>query len=153
MAQRCYSSWMSEGKFQGGCLCGAFQFEVEGPLGEVRLCHCDLCKRANGSAYSANARVPLERFKVVGETKTIKEFESSPGAWKAFCSTCGSPAYSRIEWDKDFIRLRLGTLPRDVPVDITAHVWVGSKALWDRIADGLPCFEQGADSPFIDPDP
>lgn len=90
---------------------------------------------------------------MVGDTKTIKEFESSPGAWKAFCSTCGSPAYSRVEWDKAGIRVRLGTFLRDVPVDIVAHVWVGSKASWDRITDGLPCYEQGADSRLIDPQP
>ena len=143
---------MSEEKFQGGCLCGAFQFEVEGPLSEVRLCHCDLCRRANGSAFSANARVPHERYRVIGNTATIKEFESSLGAWKAFCSTCGSPAYSRVDWDKTGIRVRLGTLPRSVPVDIAAHVWVGSKASWDRITDDLPCFERGAEGYLVDPE-
>ncbi len=134
----------------GGCLCGAFQFEVEGPLGEVRLCHCDLCRRANGSAFSANARVPRDKFTLRIDSSTLKEFQSSPGAWKVFCSTCGSPAYSRVDWDPDHVRVRLGTLPREAEAKITAHVWVGSKAAWDQISDDLPCYGRGADGPLID---
>jgi hypothetical protein len=30
---------------RGKCLCGRFQFEILGPIGEVMLCHCDLHKR------------------------------------------------------------------------------------------------------------
>src|SRR5215813_8071381 len=51
---------MTEGRMTGGCLCGSFRFEVTGPLGDVRLCHCDLCRAASGTAFSANARVPLK---------------------------------------------------------------------------------------------
>lgn len=134
----------------GSCLCGAFRFSIEGPLGDVRLCHCDICRRANGSAFSANARIPIKRFSVSSNKSTIKEFESSTGAWKAFCSTCGSPVYSRVESDPGHIRIRLGSLLRDAETTITAHVWVGSKATWDHIRDDLPCFVQGADSPLID---
>ena len=36
---------------RGQCLCGGFQFEISEPIGEVRLCHCDLCRRANGTAF------------------------------------------------------------------------------------------------------
>ena len=140
---------MTGAKIAGGCLCGSFRLEVQGPLGEVRLCHCDLCRRANGSAYSANSRVQIGCFSVVGDTSTIKEYQSSPGAWKAFCSTCGSPAYSRVEQDPDHIRIRLGTLPRDVDVAITAHVWVGSKAVWDAVGDEIPRFIRGIDGPRL----
>jgi hypothetical protein len=136
-------------RIEGRCLCGAFRFEVTGPLGDVRLCHCDLCRRANGSAFSANCRVPLERFAVLTDQSTITEYQSSPGAWKAFCSTCGSPAYSRVERDPEGIRVRLGTLDRDAQPKIVAHVWVGSKAAWDTIHDDLPCYAEAANgSPF-----
>jgi hypothetical protein len=143
---------MTADKIQGGCLCGAFRFEVERPLGEVRLCHCDLCRRANGTAFSGNARVSVEQFNVISDVTTVKEFESSPGAWKAFCSTCGSPAYSRVAWDQGGIRVRLGTLARGVDAEIMAHVWVASKASWDRITDGLPCYENGVDGPRLPPE-
>lgn len=139
-----YCWHMERETIDGGCLCGAFQFRITGPLTDVRLCHCDLCRRANGSAFSANSRVPVSHFAVVRQAAPISEFQSSPGAWKCFCSVCGSPVYSKVEWDAEFIRVRLGTLPRDAQVRIVAHVWTGSKAAWDHIADDLPQFEQGA---------
>jgi hypothetical protein len=140
---------MTEERMTGSCLCGSFHFEVTGPLGDVRLCHCDLCRRANGTAFAANARVPLNRFTVLTDKSTVKEYESSPGAWRAFCSSCGSPAYGRTDWDPDHIRIRLGTLPRTAEASITAHVWVGSKAAWDSIAFHVPAYVKGADGPLM----
>jgi hypothetical protein len=130
--------------YLGSCLCGAFQFEVEGPLANVRLCHCDLCRRANGTAFSANCRVPRERFTVTKDEGTLRGYQSSPGAWRVFCGECGSPAYAEVEADRDHFRIRLGTLERDAQAEITAHVWTGSKAAWDEINALLPEFEHGA---------
>ena len=97
----------------GRCLCGGVQFEVHGELGETRLCYCELCRRANGSAFSANVPVPVERYRLLSGRDRIREFESSPGAFRAFCSTCGSPVYGRTMRDPDHIRVRLGTLSSD----------------------------------------
>lgn len=141
----CYCCGMTDSVLAGSCLCGSFEFQVHGPLGDVRLCHCDICRRANGSAYSANSRVPLERWKVLRKDAPITEYQSSPGAWKAFCSICGSPVYSRVDWDPLTIRVRLGTLPREAQVKIVAHVWVGSSAAWDCISDELPQYARGSD--------
>ena len=134
---------MTDTGLQGSCLCGAFRFAMAGPLGPVGLCHCDNCRRANGTAFSANCRVPRASFRVLTDESSLREYQSSPGAWKLFCGTRGSPAYSRVDRDPDFVRIRLGTLPRETHVSIVAHVWVGSKAAWDRISDDLPCFEEG----------
>ena len=128
----------------GQCLCGAFRFTVTGPLENVRLCHCDVCRRANGTAFAANCPVPIERFTVVHDAGTLRSFESSPGARRYFCGTCGSPVFARIESAPEVIRVRLGTLGRDAAAGIVGHVWVGSKARWDCIADDLPQFDEGA---------
>ena len=114
---------MSPTFIRGNCLCGGFQFEIVGPVGEVRLCHCDLCRRANGTAFSANARIPLDRYRVIAGEDSISEYESSPGARRCFCSRCG-----------------------EADAAITAHVWVGSKARWDRLTWDIPSFERGIDS-------
>jgi hypothetical protein len=133
----------------GRCLCGGFQFEIAGPIGEVRLCHCDLCRRANGTAFSANARILLERYRVIAGEDLISGYESSPGAWRCFCSRCGSPVFARVAKDPDHIRIRLGTLDREANADISAHVWVGSKARWDRLTWAIPSFERGKDDPPV----
>ena len=135
---------MSGAVVPGQCLCGAFRFTVSGPLETVRLCHCDFCRRGNGSAFSANCRVPSERFSVVRDEGTLRHFESSPGASRYFCGTCGSPVFARVDNDPNHIRIRLGALDRDTAAEIVAHVWVGSKARWDLISDDLPQFDERA---------
>lgn len=135
---------MSGATTVGQCLCGSFRFSVTGPLENVRLCHCDFCRRGNGSAYSANCRVLAERFAMVHDAGTLRHFENTPGAKRFFCGTCGSPVFARVDGDPDHIRIRLGTLDRDAVAEIVAHVWVASKARWDRVADDLPQFNEGA---------
>ena len=107
------------------------------------------CRRANGTAFSANARIRLERYRVIAGEDLISEYESSPGAQRCFCSRCGSPVFARVAKDPNQIRIRLGTLDREVDAEITAHVWVGSKARWDRLTWAIPSFERGIDSPPV----
>ena len=42
----------------GQCLCGSPQYRVTGPLGEVRYCHCHMCRRATGPVFARLARDP-----------------------------------------------------------------------------------------------
>ena len=49
-------------------------------------------------------------------------------------------------WLKTRTTSRLGTLDREADAEITAHVWVGSKARWDRLTWAVPSFERGIDS-------
>jgi hypothetical protein len=127
----------------GQCLCGRVRFEIDGDLGETRLCYCTLCRRANGSAFSANVAVPAEHYRLLVGRELIREYESSPGAFRAFCSYCGSPVFARVASDPARIRVRLGTLDQDAQAKVTAHVWVRSKPDWYSIHDGLPQYEAG----------
>jgi hypothetical protein len=129
---------------EGQCLCGKVRFEINGELGATRLCYCELCRRANGSAFSANVRVPASAYKLLSGRDVIREYESSPGAFRAFCSTCGSPVYARVVSDPDYTRVRLGTLAQEASAKVAAHVWVRSKPRWYEIADALPQIEQAA---------
>jgi hypothetical protein len=54
--------------------------------------------------------------------------------------------FAKVEKDPQNIRIRLGTLDRDADAEITAHVWVGSKARWDRLNWAIPSFERGTGS-------
>ena len=42
-------------EFQGGCLCGAVRYRVEGSLRDIHACHCSQCRRVTGhyGAFSA----------------------------------------------------------------------------------------------------
>jgi hypothetical protein len=131
----------------GQCLCGAVRYVVEGALGDVRYCHCRMCRRATGSAFSANARIPTERFTLLEGTDVINQYEASPGAFRCFCGRCGSPVFAKVASDPGYIRIRLGTLAQPHDVKITAHVWVDSKASWYDIRDDLPRYPEGFGNP------
>ena len=68
----------------------------------------------------------------------IREFESCPGRFRAFCSVCGSPVYSRMTSDPETRMLRAGSLDGDPGRRPLAHVRVAHKAPWFEITDALP---------------
>jgi len=127
----------------GDCLCGGVRIEVSGKVGPVVYCHCSRCRKASGTAFGANADVRLKYWRVLAGEDLIREFESSPGVFRAFCGRCGSPIYSRRANAPDVLRLRLGILNDDPGRRSLAHFWVGSKAAWFDIADTLPQFAAG----------
>lgn len=134
---------------QGQCLCGKVRFEIDGEVGETRLCYCELCRRANGTAFSANVPVPVERHRLLTGREFIREYESSPGAFRAFCSNCGSPVYARVARDATHIRIRLGTLAKEANAKVVGQVWVRSKPDWFSICDDLPQCEAGVTSSLV----
>lgn len=128
----------------GQCQCGTVVFEVKGSLGEVRYCHCLSCRQATGSAFSANAKIPLKRFAILSGQDALSRYEARKGVVRHFCSRCGSSIYVTLAAEPDFVRPRIGALVGAVDVSISAHVWVSDKAPWHEIADGLPQFEEAA---------
>jgi hypothetical protein len=126
----------------GRCLCGEVRYEIQGDIGPIVLCHCSQCRRAQGSAFGANAEVGARDFAVVAGATNIKEFESSPGKRRAFCGVCGSPLYSRRDDRRDVIRLRVGTLETETASRPSAHIYATSKADWFEIHDALPRYER-----------
>jgi hypothetical protein len=125
------------------CLCGGIRIEISGKLGPLVYCHCSRCRKAQGTAFSANTDVRTKYWRFVAGRDLIREFESSPGVFRAFRGRCGSPIYSRRSQAPDVLRLRLGILNDDPGRRPLAHFHVGSKAAWFEIADELPRFGGG----------
>ena len=126
----------------GHCLCGDVRFEYDGPLGPVALCHCGQCRRAHGSAFSASAPVQKVRFRLVSGEAQVREFESSPGKYRAFCSNCGSQLYSRVDAIPGILRLRVGWINEPLGRGPASHVYTGSGSDWFEITDQIPQFEK-----------
>jgi hypothetical protein len=129
---------MPEKVLSGRCMCGDVRYEVHGKPGPVAYCHCRTCRRANGSAFAANAPVRSRYLKWISGREGIREYESSTGKFRAFCSRCGSPVYSRTAADPETFRIRLGTLDGDPARRAFGHFWVSEKASWFEICDEIP---------------
>lgn len=125
---------------RGSCLCKGVQFEAT----EVRLivlCHCSMCRKANGAAFESGAAVPSADFKLTKGEDLIQTYESSPRNRRAFCRVCGSRAPSSSA-DGKLYHVPAGLLDDDPGVKPALHMFVGSKAPWWEITDDLPQFEK-----------
>src|SRR4051812_47719995 len=118
----------------GRCLCGAVRFEIDGALGPVIYCHCSMCRRASGSAFAANATVRKSNLRIIAGREMLTQFNSTPAAYRKFCSRCGSPLFGGTI-DSPNTRVRLGTLDDSGGARSIAHIWVGSKSDWFEITD------------------
>ena len=126
---------------QGGCLCGDVRFEIDGPLTGASNCHCSMCRKAHGAAFGTYALVKATDFRIVSGADRITRYRSSPGVLRTFCSRCGSTLQWLRESKPDIVDIALGVIDGDPGVRPSSHIYVGSKAPWHDITDGLPQYE------------
>ncbi len=122
----------------GSCLCGGVRYEVSRPITEVSLCHCRMCQKAQGSAFAAVAPILRDDFRLLAGEDLLKEYASSPGKFRVFCSQCGSPIYSYRESRPEQRRLRVGTLDTSIAPAKVYHAWVSDEAGWESAGVGAP---------------
>ncbi len=125
---------------EGGCLCGKIRYRVDGLLFNADHCHCSMCRRQHGAAFATYAEFNPGDFRWISGEGLVKVYETSPSGGWCFCSECGSTLAGT---DKGQITsVTLGTVEGDPGVRPASHIFVGSKALWHDICDGLPQFEE-----------
>lgn len=125
----------------GSCLCGSIHYEFDLPISRIGLCHCQMCRRASGTAYAANAPVTRSEFRLLAGADALKGYVSSPGKTRWFCANCGSPVYSESAAYPDLVRIRLGLLDQPAGRTPDYHYLLSAKADWDLSGeDGLPRF-------------
>ena len=130
--------------YLGSCLCQGIHYELTAELGDFGYCHCTSCRKASGSAHAANAPIDRPNFRILRGQQLIREFESSPGKFRAFCSNCGSPLYVYLAATPTVLRIRLGSLDTPFLKQPQAHTWVSDKAPWEPIGDNIPQFPKWA---------
>ena len=137
------SSGPTDPSFSGGCLCGRIRFSYVGPvggeLGATTVCHCMQCRRVQGFA-SAVAPILAANYQLERGDDLVCEFESSAGKFRAFCTACGSPLYSRRTAAPEVLRLRLGSLDGSPELRIDAHIHTAGAPSWAWPSEA-PAFE------------
>ena len=132
---------MSQAKYTASCLCSGVQLELATEPGSIDLCHCSMCRKAQGCPFASNAPISSAAVSISSGTELITSFESSPGHERAFCRRCGSPLFSRNAANPGVLRIRVGLINEPLHVRPGAHYFVGSKANWWTIHGRLPRFE------------
>jgi hypothetical protein len=119
-------------RHHGGCLCGAVRFEVDGAFERFFLCHCSYCRKDTGSAHAANLFSSHAKLTwLAGEDRVTTYNLPSTRHAKSFCATCGS-ALPRHHAGTTSVIVPAGSLESPVPLRPDAHIFVASRADWDR---------------------
>ncbi len=127
-----------DGPLHGGCLCGNVRYEAdETPL--LSHCHCSMCRKKHGSAFSTMALVRPEKFRMTKGESEIGIYVTPRGVPWGHCRCCGS-AVPLQEPDFGTVAVPAGTLDHDPGVRPALHIWTSSKASWWEIRDDLPQF-------------
>ena len=139
--QRPEGSLQQLGSIQGQCSCGEVRFSVENTFEYAFYCHCSRCRSRTGSVFAAIAGIAIEKVEVTaGHDSLLLEGECSDG-YGARCSHCKSFLFAAVRGRK-YMHVSLGVLqgtPSRLP---DHHIYVGSKAPWFQITDGLPQYEE-----------
>jgi hypothetical protein len=127
-----------EQHINGSCLCGGVRNSLSGPLLAAEHCHCSMCRKAHGAAFSSNALVASEHLHLISGEALLSQYASSPNRLKCFCSRCGSQLFIRRLNAPELTVVTLGTLIEDPGLRPQRHVFVDSKAEWFDLDAELP---------------
>jgi hypothetical protein len=126
----------------GSCLCGAVRFEVEGTFERFFLCHCSFCRKDTGSAHAANLFSTSAKLSwLTGEDQVTTYKLPATRHAKSFCKTCGS-ALPRLHAGTTALIVPAGSLESPVTMRPDAHIFVASRADWDRELETAPTFDR-----------
>src|SRR5262249_57283336 len=95
------SSRQAMSKTTGRCLCGAVRYEFEGEPEETLHCHCESCRRHTSSPVATFVMVKASDLRFTKARP--KEFASSAGVLRSFCSRCGSPIGLRSDRAREIV--------------------------------------------------
>jgi hypothetical protein len=129
-------------KHSGSCLCGQVRFEIEGDFERFYLCHCEYCRKDTGSAHAANLFSSSAVLRWTSGAEKVRQFDL-PGTRhsKSFCSTCGS-ALPKIQLNGRLLVVPAGSLNTEVHIKPDAHIFVSSRANWDRALEQVPAIDR-----------
>jgi hypothetical protein len=127
-------------RLRGSCLCGSVAYEVTDAFEYALYCHCSNCRRTTGAASKPFAGIRVDHLTIMQGDGGLMRYGDASGH-DAHCGQCGSLLYSLVR-DGAYVHVTLGTLMDNPSIAPSAHIFVGSKASWDMICDGLPQFDE-----------
>ncbi len=125
----------------GECFCGSVKYQIDGALMDARSCHCSRCRKAFSSQASAYALVDAKTFTWLEGESLLSGYESLPGYGLRFCSVCGSTLCGTFKGEVHGVTL--GCVNGDPGIEIGYHIFVGSKASWEKMPSGVSQYEEG----------
>ncbi len=127
---------MSE-HFEASCLCGGIRLSYSGAIGPANYCHCEDCRRANGSAFNIGVRVERKDLKVNGSSE-LRSYKYVSGSGneieRCFCGRCGSPIFTLHPAKPEYAWVKAGIINTPDIVKPAYENWIKDKVQWATIS-------------------
>jgi len=134
---------LKTGPFAGGCVCGAVRYEATGQPQLQVLCHCKMCQRASGAAFTGVLFIDASNVTVTkGQTRAVP---FSPRASRDICDRCAAPLFFRREARPEVRGIYVGSLDDPSSFKPSMHVCVSSAMPWLDIRDDAPRYDEKPD--------
>jgi len=114
----------------GSCLCGGIRFQITQALALVQICHCQQCRKAQGTPFASNIPVDRSAFEWLAGEELLQGYESSPGKSRHFCQRCGSPVFSARSSLPGVMRVRAGLLDEPLEAHVGSESHVDTRCTW-----------------------
>ena len=127
---------------KGSCLCGGVRYEYDAEISELAVCHCNQCKKAQGTPFATNAPIDSGKMKWLSGEDQLKSYYSSKKKRRVFCANCGSPLFSQHTDLPEIIRLRVGTITEGEIPQPNYQIYCESVSSWLVLDKEKPRFVQ-----------
>lgn len=117
-------------ELRGRCSCSAVEFKFSTDALYAYQCHCSICRKASGSAYSSTLMAPENTFSWVHGTEFVSSYSKESGYKVNFCSRCGSPVPNKFR-NFPLFSVPVGSIEGSPDIKIVAKLFLGSRAVWD----------------------
>ena len=124
--------------FTGGCLCGALRYRLDRRHLNAMHCHCQMCRKAHGTAFSTHVVCRPDQFEWLPGHDGRKAYVSSPGAAREFCPDCGAHVLVHGQSGDGNFAVPAGTLDGAPDITILGHMYVDEQVPWLELDDDLP---------------
>ena len=128
----------------GSCLCKKITFEVDKFQGAIGHCHCKMCQKFHGAAFSTFAEVNRVDLHWLSGEQLLKSYRADNDSVRSFCGCCGSSLLfeSRYNRNDKTVEIALAAFDEIEELHADAHIFTESKVAWFDINDNLKQFRQ-----------
>lgn len=133
--------------YKGSCLCGDIQFEASQFQPLAGHCHCNMCQKFHGAAFSTFVEVKLADFRWLKGESQLSHYRADNGSTRSFCKQCGSSLLFESKYNRQekTIEVALACFDSNVDINPDAHIYTSTKVPWHSINDQLPQFQSYRD--------
>ena len=123
----------------GGCRCGAVRYTIAQDVPPLTYaCHCHICQRWAGSAFSQQALVSEADLAVTGPVVLYDLRTEDRVSSQRLCGVCHSRIYNTNTRRPGVAVVRAGTLDRSEELECVAHIFTAYRQRWVSLPDDVP---------------